>query len=88
VELSQQANWNVKKMAKLCSVSTQTLERHFLKTLGKSLNRISGQPSAGRDQARKSIQHLSAQAFALDRQPPTLSSISRLAGKRRSILEG
>jgi transcriptional regulator GlxA family with amidase domain len=34
--LAQQANWSVSKLAKLASVSTRTLERHFIKTLGKT----------------------------------------------------
>jgi AraC-like DNA-binding protein len=34
--LAQQANWSVSKVAKLASVSTRTLERHFVKFLGKT----------------------------------------------------
>ena len=30
-ELAKQANWSVSRMAKLCNVSSRTLQRHFLK---------------------------------------------------------
>jgi AraC-like DNA-binding protein len=34
--LAQRANWSVSKLAKLANVSTRTLERHFVKTMGKT----------------------------------------------------
>jgi transcriptional regulator GlxA family with amidase domain len=34
-ELSEQANWSVLKLAKLCKISVRTLERYFLKTMNK-----------------------------------------------------
>jgi AraC-like DNA-binding protein len=34
--LARQANWSVGKLAKLCNVSTRTLERQFLKNMGKT----------------------------------------------------
>jgi transcriptional regulator GlxA family with amidase domain len=36
LELAKQAKWCVKKLAVLCNVSTRTMERHFVKTMGKS----------------------------------------------------
>jgi len=35
LELAKQANWSVRKLAKICNDSTRTLQRHFLKTVGK-----------------------------------------------------
>ena len=35
-ELAKQANWSVSALAKLCSVSTRTLERHFIKQIGQN----------------------------------------------------
>jgi transcriptional regulator GlxA family with amidase domain len=35
-ELAKDANWSAAKLAKLCCVSLRTLERHFLKNMGKS----------------------------------------------------
>lgn len=34
--LAAQAGWSVKKLAKLCNMSVRTLERHFIKTIGKT----------------------------------------------------
>lgn len=34
--LAQHANWSVTRLAKLCKVSVRTIERHFLKTIGKA----------------------------------------------------
>lgn len=34
-ELAKQAKWSVAQLARLCGVSARTLERHFLKELGK-----------------------------------------------------
>jgi AraC-like DNA-binding protein len=36
LELAREANWSVSKLAKRCNVSLRTLERHFLKTTGKT----------------------------------------------------
>jgi len=35
-ELAQQAQWSVFKLAKLCGVSTKTLERHFICCFGET----------------------------------------------------
>jgi transcriptional regulator GlxA family with amidase domain len=35
LKLAKQANWSVSKLAKLCQVSTNTLRRHFLASMGK-----------------------------------------------------
>jgi len=35
-DLAQKANWSVTTMAKDCGVSSRSLQRHFLKTFGKS----------------------------------------------------
>jgi transcriptional regulator GlxA family with amidase domain len=35
-ELAQAANWSAAILAKKCGVSVRTLERHFLKEMGKS----------------------------------------------------
>lgn len=35
-EMAQQANWSVTKLAGLCSVSVRTMEKYFLKTIGKT----------------------------------------------------
>jgi len=35
-ELAKQANWSASKLAKICGVSMSTLERYFLKRMGKS----------------------------------------------------
>ncbi len=34
--LVRQANWSVNELANICNVSTRTLERHFVTTLGKT----------------------------------------------------
>ena len=34
--LAKQANWSVTKLARLCNISVRTLERHFVKAMGKS----------------------------------------------------
>ncbi|MGD0207344.1 MAG: helix-turn-helix transcriptional regulator [Verrucomicrobiota bacterium] len=34
--LARKANWSVTKLADLCNVSVRTMERHFLKTTGKT----------------------------------------------------
>jgi AraC family transcriptional activator of pyochelin receptor len=34
--LAKQANWSVTKLAKLCKVSSRTLERHFIKLMNKT----------------------------------------------------
>ena len=36
LELAKKANWSVTKLAKLCDVSSRTLERYFFKTNGKT----------------------------------------------------
>ena len=33
--LAKQAGWSVKQLAKICGVSTRTLERHFKESVGK-----------------------------------------------------
>jgi len=35
-KLASDANWSVSRLAKKCQVSARTLERHFVKTMGKS----------------------------------------------------
>jgi AraC-like DNA-binding protein len=36
LKMAKQANWSVSKLAKLANISTRTLERHFVKFLGKT----------------------------------------------------
>ena len=36
LELAREVNWSVSKLAKRCNISLRTLERHILKTKGKT----------------------------------------------------
>ncbi|MGA9780194.1 MAG: helix-turn-helix transcriptional regulator [Verrucomicrobiia bacterium] len=70
--LARQANWSAVKLAKQCNVCVRTLERHFLKTTGKTpkvwLN------EQRQYQAQKSIQSgfsVKESAFQLGHEPPT-----------------
>ena len=72
--LARQANWSAVKLAKKCNVCVRTLERHFLKTTGKTpkvwLN------EQRQYQAQKAIQSglsVKESAFQLGYEHPTLN---------------
>lgn len=63
--LVKQSNWSVTKLAKLCDVSVRTLERHFLKNIGKTpkawLNEQRQKQAVEMLQAGSSIKEIASQ---------------------------